>query len=50
MFHGHIQVNEVLNEHKGMQPHDKCYDHETSKADEKEMFRKQKEIMEMMGF
>lgn len=26
------------------------YDHETSKADEKEMFRKQKEIMEMMGF
>ena len=26
------------------------YDHETSKADEKEMFRKQKEIMEIMGF
>jgi probable rRNA maturation factor len=26
------------------------YDHETSKADEKEMFAKQKEIMEIMGF
>jgi probable rRNA maturation factor len=26
------------------------YDHETSKADEKEMFGKQKEIMEIMGF
>ena len=26
------------------------YDHETSKEDEKEMFRKQKEIMEIMGF
>lgn len=26
------------------------YDHETSKADEKEMFRKQKEIMEIIGF
>ena len=26
------------------------YDHETSKADEKEMFKKQKEIMEIMGF
>ena len=26
------------------------YDHETSKEDEKEMFRKQKEIMEIMGY
>lgn len=26
------------------------YDHETSKADEEEMFRKQKEIMEIIGF
>ncbi len=26
------------------------YDHETSKADEKEMFRKQAEIMELMGY
>ena len=26
------------------------YDHETSKEDEKEMIRKQKEIMEIMGF
>jgi probable rRNA maturation factor len=26
------------------------YDHETSKADEKEMFRKQKEVMEIIGF
>ena len=26
------------------------YDHETSKADEDDMFRRQKEIMEIMGF
>ena len=26
------------------------YDHETSKEDEKEMFRRQKEIMEIIGF
>lgn len=26
------------------------YDHETSKADEKEMFQKQKDIMEIIGF
>ena len=26
------------------------YDHETTKEDEKEMFRKQKEIMEIMGY
>ena len=26
------------------------YDHETSKSDEEEMFRKQKEIMEIIGF
>ena len=51
---GHHLVHSIYHEVAFLSVHSTLhllgYDHETSKADEEEMFRKQKEIMEIIGF
>lgn len=47
-FHGSYHELAFLSIHSTL--HLLGYDHETSKEDEKDMFRRQKEIMEIIGF